>query len=78
MPVFFVYLIIFIAALAVATVLAPKAPGQKPASLTDFTIPTAEPGRPIPVIFGTVVVTAPNVVWFGDLAQAPVKAGGGK
>jgi len=53
---------------------------EKPqaASLDDFSLPTAEEGRPIPVVFGTVLITGPNVVWAGDLKADPIKKKGGK
>lgn len=75
---FFVVLII---ALVVAAVAISQAPGPiepKPAALEDFQAPTAEPGRPIPVVFGTVMLKAPNVVWYGDLGYEQVKTKGGK
>lgn len=51
---------------------------MQPSSLGDFQAPTAEEGRAIPVIFGTVKLAAPNVVWFGDLKINAIKkkAGG--
>lgn len=72
------YIIIFIIAIVLAVVLAPKPPNAKPAMLEDFDMPTAEPGRPIPVVFGTYVVKSPNVVWYGDLMSEPVMSDGGK
>ncbi len=66
------YIIIFVVALILAVVLAPKPPAAKAALLEDFDVPTAEPGRPIPVVFGTYVVKAPNVVWYGDLRSEAV------
>ena len=72
------YLVLFIVALVVAVAMAPKPADQKPAALDDFNMPTAEPGRPIPVVFGTYVIKSPNVVWYGDLASTPIKADGGK
>lgn len=53
--------------------LAPKVPEQKPPNLADIETPTAEQGRPIPVIFGTVTTKSPNVVWYGDLYYEPVR-----
>ena len=49
--------------------LAPKqqANKQQPSSLGDFQFPTAEEGRSIPVIMGTVKLQSPNVTWYGDL-----------
>lgn len=58
--------------------LAPKPKPPKPASITDFDVPTAQEGREIPVIFGTVWVTGPNVLWYGDLGTAPIKKKSGK
>ena len=75
---FVAYLIIFAVAFAAASAFAPAAAVPVPASLEDFNFPTAEPGRPVPVIYGTVLMRAPNVVWYGDLSNQPVKASGGK
>ena len=56
----------------------PKTPEPTPTALGDLDIPTAEPGRPIPVVFGDVVVRSPNIVWYGDLFTRKIKTGGGK
>lgn len=58
--------------------LAPKPPKPKPAALADFDVPTAEEGRSIPVIFGTVWLKGPNVLWYGDLSSKPIKSKGKK
>lgn len=47
-------------------------------SLDDFDIPTAEDGRVIPVVFGTVLLTGANVVWAGDLKVTAIKKKGSK
>lgn len=75
---FLVQLAILVVASFVSAALAPKPPKPKPASLTDFDVPTAEEGRPIPVVFGTVWVTGPNVIDFGDLSTEAIKTSGGK
>lgn len=59
--------------LYVAATKIPKAEEPKPLRLEDIDSPTAEEGLDIPVVFGTVVVDAPNVVWYGDLAAHPVR-----
>ena len=41
----------------------------RPASLGDFSFPTAEQGRVIPILWGTVKIAGPNVVWYGDFRQ---------
>jgi len=62
----------------VSAALAPKPPKPKPASLEDFDIPVAEQGRPIPVVFGTVILKDPNVMWYGDLRTTAIQEKGGK
>ena len=74
----FSQIFLFIIATIIQTLLAPKPVKPKPAALSDFDVPTADAGRPIPVVFGTVLVKGPNVVWFGDLRSTPIKSGGGK
>jgi hypothetical protein len=64
---FWIQLAILVVTALIAKALAPKPPKPKPASLSDFDLPTAEAGRPLPVVFGTVTITGPNVVWYGDL-----------
>ena len=71
-------IILFVIAVALQYLLAPKPPMPKPASLSDFDIPTADEDRPIPVVFGKVRITGANVVWYGDLRTVAVKSGGGK
>lgn len=62
----------------VSMALAPKPPRPKPAELSDLDAPTAEEGRPIPVVFGAVLLRGANVVWYGDLSAEPIKNKGGK
>lgn len=73
-----VYVAILAVSVVVSIALAPKLPAQKSPSLEDLEVPTAEEGRPIPVVFGTVTVQSPNVVWYGDITYKPVKRKAGK
>lgn len=71
------FLVSFFVALAFAVVgelLRPKQKpmNAKPSSLDDFSIPTAEEGRIIPVIAGKVKIDGPNVTWYGDLRVDPI------
>jgi hypothetical protein len=77
----------FIARLVLGLVLAaisyalsprPRTETPRAAGLDDFSLPTAEEGRPIPVVFGTVLITGPNVVWAGDLKVTPIRKRGSK
>src|SRR3989304_1900484 len=67
------YVVVFIVTLVLSVALSPKPKGPRSAAIDDFQFPTAEEGRPIPVVFGTVDVTGPNVLWYGDLSTAPLK-----
>lgn len=46
--------------------LVPKPKKTKPPETTDMENPTAEAGRPWPVVFGTVTVKGINCLWYGD------------
>lgn len=72
------YFIVLVVTTAISIALAPKPPSPKPASLADFDVPTAEEGRPIPVVFGTKVIRGANVVWYGDLRTEAIRKKGGK
>ena len=75
---FWVQLILLVVSYVVSIALAPKPPKPKPAALKDFDVPVADEGRPIPIVFGTVTITGPNVLWYGDLRTSPIKEKGGK
>jgi len=49
-----------------AYLIMPKPKQPKPPSVEDLKDPTAEAGRPIPVVFGSVTIRGLNVLWFGD------------
>lgn len=76
MVAWFIPLLVGIALNIVAYLLMPKPKTPKPAAAKDFDSPTAEAGRPIPVVFGEVTVKGLNVLWFGEKAtrQYQVKA----
>lgn len=65
--------VILVVALVVSFAMQPKPQNAKPVGLGEFTVPTAEVGREIPVLFGRRKLEAPNVVWYGHLASSPVK-----
>jgi len=73
-----VQLALIVVSAVLASALAPKAPQPKSATLSDVDAPTAEEGRPIPVVFGTVWITGPNVIWYGDLRTTPILSEGSK
>lgn len=68
-------LIMLVAAVIISEFLRPKPKFEnaRPAALGDFDFPTATEGRVIPLVFGRVKITGPNVVWYGDLDQVEMK-----
>jgi hypothetical protein len=63
---FFTQLLVGIALQIIGYLLMPKPPAPKPPTLEDFKDPTAEAGRPIPVVFGSVTLSSPNNMGFWD------------
>lgn len=59
-------LLISLAIQVVAYIIMPKPKTPKPEAARDLESPTAEAGRPVPVVFGTVTVKGPNILWFGE------------
>jgi len=59
-------LFISLAIQVVAYIIMPKPKTPKPEAARDLESPTAEAGRPVPVVFGTVTVKGPNILWFGE------------
>lgn len=72
---FLLFLLLTTAVFVLVEVLRPKPriEDAKPLGLGDFQFPTATEGRVVPLIFGTVRVKGPNVVWYGDLRQDAIK-----
>jgi hypothetical protein len=70
---FWLVLLLFIATTVIGELLKPK--GQKPTAgaLGDFNFPTAQEGRAIPYVCGTVKIGGGNTVWWGDLKVVPLK-----
>lgn len=62
----FISLLVGLVLNVVAYLIAPKPKQAKPAAAKDMDDPTAEAGRPIPVVFGTVTVKGLNTLWFGN------------
>lgn len=61
-----IQLLIAVALAIISALLAPKPKTGKGASAQDLENPTAEAGRPIPVVFGTITVKGGNILWYGD------------
>lgn len=68
----FLTLLVSVALQVIADLLRPKQEQLKPAGLGDIRAPTATEARPIPMLWGTVRLEGPNVVWYGDLIQEAI------
>lgn len=77
---FLVALLISVAISVVSYLIAPKPKIAKPEAAKEMEDPVAEAGMEIPVLFGTLTKTQPNILWFGDksLRTYKIDAGGGK
>lgn len=58
-------IIVALVMMVVSYLLMPK-PKQTPNTVTDMEDPTASAGTPIKVVFGTITIKDPNILWFGD------------
>ena len=54
----------------------PKPDAPQPKGVSDFTLPTIDSTRVVPVVFGSVKLTAPAVIWFGDIGPQGFKIQG--
>lgn len=70
---FWYYVAAVVISALITYALTPKPPQPQAPALQDVQAPTAEEGRPIGVVFGTVWVTGPNVVWYGDVSVQPIQ-----
>lgn len=66
MVAWFVVAALAVVSVAISLLLMPKPKAPKPDSVKDLEDPTAEAGRPFPVVFGTITVKGLNVLWFGN------------
>ena len=63
----FIQVAIGLAIGVVGYLLTPQPKRAKPPEARDLEAPTADAGRPIPVVFGTLDVRGPNILWYGEL-----------
>ena len=66
MPFFLIPLLIAVGLRIISYLIQPKPKASKPDAAKDAENPTAEAGREIPVLFGTLTIKGPNVLDFGD------------
>lgn len=69
---------LWVVSMALTYLLAPKPADAEEPKFGELEVPTADQSRSIPVIFGTVWIKDPNVVWYGDLKTKKIKSSEGK
>lgn len=62
---FLIQLVVALVLVVISVVLTPKVKQSKP-EIRELEDPTADAGREIPVVFGTISVKDSNVLWFGE------------
>lgn len=78
-PVWAIQLVVAVALTIVSYLLQPKQPSSTPTAATDPSgLPKAKAGDEIPIVYGTIWLTQPQVGWYGDFKSAPIKSGGKK
>lgn len=83
MPIpFVVQLLIGLALAYISYLLVPKPKVSQPEATKELENPTAEAGKPIPVVFGSITIQSPNNLgyWDKEIVQrdVPVDSGGKK
>lgn len=68
-------LLVSVASFLIAELVRPKPDieNARPADSGDFRVTTATEGRKIPLIWGTVLMDGPNVVWWGNISTDPIR-----
>lgn len=62
---FLIQLVVALVLVVISVVITPKVKQAKP-EIRELEDPTADAGREIPVVFGTISVKDSNVLWFGE------------
>jgi hypothetical protein len=71
------YVIVLAISVVLSIALQPTVP-QTSSTDTEVKAPVAEVGIPIPVVFGTVLLQSPNVVWYGNIEYMYSSSSSGK
>lgn len=72
----FLALLVGLALNIIAYLIMPKPKTPKPEAAKDMENPTAEAGRPLPVVFGCITVQGGNLLWFGEKYKDTYTVGG--
>ena len=70
-------LVMMVISYAIQMILMPR-PENNDAVVGDMDIPTAEDGKTIPVVFGTILLKDSNIIDYFDAQAEAIKSDGGK
>lgn len=70
---FLLQILIMIATQVISYLITPKPKQQTSAAVRDLQAPTAEAGRPIPVVFGSITVKGGNILHYSDVSTKSYK-----
>lgn len=73
-----VMIVVVIVSALVSYATRPHPQDPQPSTLNDVSIPTIQQGTAVAVVFGTVWIDQWFVLYYGDLANQPIKSGGKK
>jgi len=68
-----VQLVVAVALAVLAHLFSPKPSDPKSDATRDLEAPTADAGRPVPVIFGEMTVKGPNCLGYWEISKETVK-----
>ena len=78
MPTWLLQLVIGLALSYISSLLAPKPEPPKASTISDFDIAKSKEGDEIIKVFGTVVISSPQVHGYGDFKTEAIKDDGSK
>ena len=70
-------LVMMVISYAIQMILMPR-PENNDAVVGDMDVPTAEDGKTIPVVFGTILLKDSNIIDYFDAQAEAIKSDGGK
>lgn len=68
-----IQIVVAVALAVVAHLFAPKPSDPQSDATRDLEAPTADAGRPVPVVFGEVTVKGPNCLGYWEISKQTVK-----
>jgi uncharacterized membrane protein len=65
-------LVVWIALTVISYLMTPKGTAQSSVTPGEVEATTVDSSGPVPVLFGTRLITTTNCVWYGDVGTTPI------